>query len=71
MKPGSSRNLVEPTEQGLRVWLRAQPQHGKASWALVCVLADHFGVSKSDVKILKGQTSKNKLVEIIGGPEGT
>ena len=71
VKPGSSRNLVEQTEQGLRVWLRAQPQDGKANWALVCVLADHFGVSKSDVKILRGQTSKDKLVEITGGPEGT
>ncbi len=71
VKPGSSRNLVEPTEQGLRVWLRAQPQDGKANWALVCVLADHYGVAKSDVKILRGQASKNKLVEIIGGPEGT
>ncbi len=71
VKPGSSRNLVEQTEQGLRVWLRAQPQDGKANWALVCVLADHYGVAKSDVKILRGQASKNKLVEIIGGPEGT
>ena len=71
VKPGSSRNLVEQTEQGLRVWLRAQPQDGKANWALVCVLADHYGVAKSDVKILRGQTSKNKLVEITGGPEGT
>ncbi len=71
VKPGSSRNLVEQTEQGLRVWLRAQPQDGKANRALVCVLADHYGVAKSDVKILRGQASKNKLVEIIGGPEGT
>lgn len=53
------------------MWLRAQPQDGKANWALVCVLADHYGVAKSDVKILRGQAGKNKLVEIIGGPEGT
>ncbi len=71
VKPGSSKNQIEETDQGLRVWLRAQPQDGKANWALVCVLADHYGVAKSDVKILRGQTSKNKLVEIIGGPEGT
>lgn len=71
VKPGSSKNQIEETDQGLRVWLRAQPQDGKANWALVCVLADHYGVAKSDVKILRGQTSKNKLVEITGGPEGT
>ncbi len=71
VKPGSSKNQIEETDQGLRVWLRAQPQDGKANWALVCVLADHYGVAKSDVKILRGQASKNKLVEIIGGPEGT
>ncbi len=71
VKPGSSKNLVEETDQGLRVWLRAQPQDGKANWALVCVLAEHYGVAKSEIKILTGHTSKGKLVEVIGGPEGT
>ncbi len=71
VKPGSSKNLVVETGQGLRVWLRAQPDAGKANWALVCVLADHYGVAKSNVRILRGQTSRNKLVEITGGPEGT
>lgn len=73
VKPGSSKNLIEPAEQGLKVWLRAQPEDGKANKALVCLLADHFGVSRKSVRILRGETGRTKLVEIdgIGGPEGT
>ncbi len=73
VKPGSSRNQIEQGDQGLTVWLRAQPEDGKANHALVCVLADHFGVAKSSIRILRGESSRKKLVEIegIGGPEGT
>lgn len=73
VKPGSSRNLVEASEIGLDVWLRAQPENGKANAALICVLADHFGVSKNKVRIISGQSSRRKSVEIedLGGPEGT
>ncbi|RUM87332.1 MAG: hypothetical protein DSZ24_06440 [Thermodesulfatator sp.] len=42
----------------------APPEKGKANKQLVEVLAKHFGVKKSSVKILKGETSHNKVVEI-------
>ncbi len=73
VRPGSSKNQIEPDGQGLKVWLRAQPEDGKANHALVCVLAEHYGVAKSAVRILRGEGSRKKLIEIegFGGPEGT
>ena len=73
VKPGSSKNLIEQDASGLRVWLRANPEEGKANTALVCLLADHYGVSRSQVRIVTGLSSRKKIVEIqgIGGPEGT
>lgn len=64
VKPQRRQNLVEQTEDGLLVQLKAAPEDGKANAALVCVLADHFGVRKSQVRIVSGQTSRIKLVEI-------
>jgi len=63
--PNSSRILVEPQLDGsLKVKLTAVPQKGKANAQLVEVLAKHYNLKKSKVRILKGATSKDKLVEV-------
>ncbi|MCD6575678.1 MAG: DUF167 domain-containing protein [Nanoarchaeota archaeon] len=62
--PKSSKISVEKKNGKLHVKLTAPPEKGKANKQLVEVLAEHFGVSKSKVKILKGETSHNKVVEI-------
>lgn len=50
----------------LRVRLTAPPVEGAANRALIKLLAKSLGVSKSAVTIVKGETSRNKLVEIDG-----
>ena len=62
--PGAKENSVTETEGGLKVRLRARAIENKANDALVCVLADHFGVKKSQVRIKNGYASRNKLVEV-------
>ena len=37
---------------------------GKANQELLQILAKHFGVVKRDVAIVRGQTSRTKLIEI-------
>lgn len=81
VKPGRKQNLVRQAEGHYVVELRAQPVDGKANTALVCVLAEHFGAKKSQVKIKAGQSGRKKIVEIEipqstgseekRGPEGT
>lgn len=68
VKPGSKQNQVEEGSAGLVVKLKAPPVDGKANSALICVLAEHFGVRKSDVEILHGQAGRRKLVEIRKDP---
>ncbi len=41
------------------------PREGKANQAVIKLLAQQFGVSKSKIRILKGFKSKNKLVELL------
>ena len=64
--PKSSRNqIVGPMADGtLKVKIAAAPDKGKANAELCAFLAAHYGVPKSAVTILRGQTSALKLVRI-------
>lgn len=48
----------------LRVRIAAPPVEGKANRELEKRLAEHFGVPKSRVRVVKGEGSKRKLVEL-------
>ncbi|MBI4566169.1 MAG: DUF167 domain-containing protein [Planctomycetes bacterium] len=63
--PRSKRRGVEPGPEGsLVVRVEPPPEDGRANRAVVEVLADHFGVPKRAVVIVRGETSRRKLVEI-------
>lgn len=49
---------------GLHIYVAAPPQDGKANAAVQEVLADHYGVAKSQVILEKGHTSKYKQFKI-------
>ena len=65
VKPGVKQEKIMPSDDGLVVYLHARAHDGEANTALIKVLADYYGVSKSQVEILRGQKSHQKLVEII------
>jgi hypothetical protein len=48
----------------LKVKVDAPAKEGKANKRLIEILADYFKIPKSKVKILKGEGSRNKLIEI-------
>lgn len=48
----------------LAVKVTAPPEKGKANAALVKLLAKHFGVAKSAVTIVSGETGRLKVVEV-------
>lgn len=64
--PKSSRNQIVGTmaDGTLKVKIAAAPDKGKANAELCVFLAAHYGVPKSAVTILRGQTSTRKLVRI-------
>lgn len=57
--------VLEESENSFRVKVDAPAKEGKANERLIEILADHFEVSKSRVKIVKGEKSRQKIVEII------
>lgn len=66
VKPGSKKGpLVEVGETGdLTVYVRERAVDGAANDGVVKLLAAHFGVPKSRVTIVRGHTSRQKLVDI-------
>ncbi len=66
--PKSSKSeIVGEMDGALKIKIKSPPVDGAANEELIKTLAKFFAVPKSAVEILKGQTSKNKKVKIIGG----
>ncbi|MDD5729720.1 MAG: DUF167 domain-containing protein [Candidatus Omnitrophica bacterium] len=65
--PKASRNLVKKEEGALKVYLTKPAYEGLANKQLIELLAEYLGVKKYQVNILKGDKSRDKLVEIQDG----
>lgn len=57
--PGSKINKVLEDDNKLKVYLKEKAEKGLANGALISVLEKHF---KTSVKLVKGKTSRNKIV---------
>ena len=65
VKPGSSQEKIIETATGeLTVYLRAKPHDGEANDALIKLLSKHFKVAKTTIRIISGQKSRQKIVEL-------
>ncbi|WP_448531596.1 DUF167 domain-containing protein [Pseudothermotoga sp.] len=65
VKPGAKHESIEMMDDGtLKVNVTAHPVEGKANEAVCDPLAEKLSLSKSDVRIVIGKTSKLKQVEL-------
>jgi len=65
--PRSSRNeIVGAIEKIIRIKLTAPPVGGAANELLIGILAKEFDIRKSDVIIMKGESSRHKLIKLKG-----
>lgn len=70
IQPRASKNeLVRREDGGLKIRLTAPPVDGAANEALIRFLADTLSISKSQVEIISGHTSRDKIVRIHGTSE--
>jgi len=62
VKPNSKeKKLIKISDKEYQANLKSAPEKNKANLELLKTLTKHF---KKKVKIIKGKTSKNKVVEI-------
>ena len=68
VEPRSSRRQISGIMDNdiLKVKLTAPPVDGSANEQLIELISETTGVRKSQIKIVRGLSSKRKLVEITG-----
>lgn len=64
-KVHARENRVEEIDnENLIVHVKEVPEKGKANWAILKLVAKHYGVPTTQVRIITGRTSSKKLLEI-------
>ena len=67
IQPGAKKTeCVGLHGDALKIRLAAPPVDGKANAALLEFIAEHFSLAKSAVTLKSGQTSRRKVLEIVG-----
>lgn len=60
----AKRNEIKKSNGGFKAYLTTAPVDGKANKALLELLADYFHLKKSQLSIIKGERSKNKVIRV-------
>ncbi|SRR6266568_8689412 len=67
VQPRASRNAVGPAAgEVLRVKVTAPPVDSAANDAVIELLAEWLGCRRGDIQLVRGQTSRQKVVKIFG-----
>jgi len=70
-QPGAKKTAItgvygEGAAAQLKIAVQAPPIEGRANSALIAFLAELFGVSKSQVKLVSGELSRSKVFLLVG-----
>ena len=69
VQPNASRSgWAGPHGQRLKIRLQSPPQNGKANRELLRFLSKSLGIVKSNLELIRGQSSRDKTVRIEGLP---
>ena len=64
VNPNSRTEELSQEGDSFMVKVKEPPKEGKANRAVIKLLAEHFGVPQSQIKILSGFRSRNKVIEV-------
>jgi len=60
----AQNTVIKIDNSNFKVKVTVAPEKGKANTAVIKLLSDYFKVARSRIKILSGETSRNKKIEI-------
>jgi len=61
---GARKEQVSEEDGIYKVSVNVAPENGKANKRICELIAEHFGVRKSAVHVVQGETSRQKVLEI-------
>ncbi|RJQ41897.1 MAG: DUF167 domain-containing protein [Nitrospiraceae bacterium] len=62
--PNAKKGRVLEEGDLFKVYVNAPAVDGKANKALIEVLSEHFTIRKSGIRIIRGEKSREKIIEI-------
>ena len=62
--PRAKQNKVVAEQDRLKVYLTAPAIEGRANEALIEILADYLKIRKSEIRIIRGEKSRDKVIEV-------
>jgi uncharacterized protein (TIGR00251 family) len=67
LQPRASKNEIrQPLGDELRIKVTAPPVNAAANQALIELLADVLDCSRGQIELIRGQTSRHKLIRLTG-----
>lgn len=64
-KPLSGKEkVVKVSENNFEVWVKEPPVKGMANTAIRNALAEYFNIAQSQIRLVSGFSSRNKIFEI-------
>ena len=52
-------------DDGIRVYVTVVPEGGKANAAVIKLLAKEIGIAKSRLKLIRGDTARDKVFRVV------
>lgn len=65
VRPGASRDKVVQEPEGLKIYVTAIAEKGKANAAVQKLLAKHLGLAPSRLSLIKGDKGREKTFAIL------
>ncbi len=62
--PNAKNNEVTTEVDKIQIKVAAQPESGKANKEIIKILADHYKIKKSKIRIIQGLKSRDKVIKI-------
>ena len=62
--PNAKKNDVSEEAGRFKVRVTSPARDGKANRTAIAILAEYFGIKKGDVRIIRGERSREKVIEI-------
>lgn len=63
--PKASMNAIKLDELGnIKIYVTAVPENGKANKSIINLLAKELKIAKSQIKLIRGETAKEKWFKI-------
>jgi uncharacterized protein len=63
--PKAAVDRIVVDDGNYRIYVTAVPEDGKATKAVISLLAKHLGIAKSRLELVRGETARDKVFRVL------